>query len=165
MSQANTSTSTYTSADINKVVDNFAADFSMMGQSTGLWTRQEISDLVTDLRIFATNKLLLRVSVLLKDEDGNELKAAVYRVETSATGWRADRPGDALWPKAEGGILKVIVGLSADWDEKTDAQRQGYGLIGSWPVTTEDTSFPGLTRSTGQQYSSRGYGWERDNYT
>ncbi|MBL9080890.1 MAG: hypothetical protein JNK76_03740 [Planctomycetales bacterium] len=169
MSTSLTRTTTFTASDIRKVVDNFAADFSMMGQATGLKTREQIASTVGDLKIFAETGFLTEVTVILKDANGKQIRGAIYKVSESAVGWQSDRPGGNLWPRTPGGALKVVATVKDSWFSKTPEQKtafaQAYGLTGTWPLTDEDTSLSGLTASYAQKYASNGYGMERTNYT
>ena len=159
---------TYTVADIRKVVDNFAADFSMMSQATGLHTRESVASIVSDLKIFAEHSYLVEVTLILYDKAGNKIRAAVYKVAQAATGWVTDRPGNNLWPRTEGGILYVLGTLTNSWAAKTEAERLVFirdrGLNHPWGATDKDTSLSALASSAGQKYASNGYGWQRTNY-
>lgn len=169
MSSIGTQTTTYTVADIRKVVENFAADFSMMSQATGLRSRESVAEIVSDLRVFAEYSYLAQVTLILKDEDGIKIRAALYTVSESASGWTCERPGNNLWPRTPDGSLYVLATMTDAWWSKTDAQKEAFiknrALFGSWPVSSEDNSLGGLNSSSGQKYASRGYGWERTNYT
>jgi len=169
MSLTRTQTTTYTIVDIRKVVDNFAADFSMMAQATGLRSRERVMETVSDLRVFAEIGYLIDVKIILKDRYGIQIRAAVYKVSESAIGWTSDRPGNNLWPRTPDGTLRVVATLSDAWWNMTNLEKEklirNHGLHGSWPLTTEDTSFLGLSSSTGQRYASNGYGWERKNFS
>ena len=159
---------TYTVADIRKVVDNFAADFSMMAQATGLRSRESVALTVSDLKIFAEYGYLVEVTLFLFDKDGNKIRAAVYKVAQSAVGWVSERPGNNLWPKTEGGTLYVLGTLTSAWWSKTEAERSAFvrdrGLNYPWASTDKDTSLNSLAPSAGQKYASNGYGWQRTNY-
>jgi len=169
MSSTGTRTTTYTVADIRKVVENFAADFSMMAQATGLRTRESVAATVADLNVFAEYGYLVSVTLFLLDKDGNKIRVAVYKVSDSAAGWKSDSPGNNLWPKTEGGALWVLGTFSDEWWNKTDAEKEAFvkarGLNSPWSKTDKDTSLNGLTSSAGQKYASNGYGWERTNYS
>lgn len=169
MSSIGTQTTTYTVADIRKVVENFAADFSMMSQATGLRSRENVAGVVYDLRMFAEYGHLVSVTLILKDINGNKIQAALYKVAESATGWVSEQPGNNLWPRTPGGSLYVLATLSSTWWNMTSSGRDAFiknhALHGKWDLTTEDTSLSGLSSSTGQRYASRGYGWERTNYS
>jgi len=168
MSFSTTESITYTVADIRKVVENFAADFSMMAVSTGLRSRDNVANTVSDLQTFAEDGYLIKVTLILKDAVGNKIRGASYQVSESASGWRSDRPGNSLWPRTPGGILWVIADLNSKWTDKTseekDAYRRRRGLHSRWDPTTEDTSLIELTASSGQRYASNAYGWQRTNY-
>ncbi|HEY3783545.1 MAG TPA: hypothetical protein VGL56_20880 [Fimbriimonadaceae bacterium] len=167
MSTTGTSTRTFTVADIRKVVDNFAADFSMMAQSTGLRSRESVALVVSDLKIFAEAGFLVNVALILRDSSGKDIRGAEYVVSNSAAGWNSDRPGNALWPQTPGGSLRVVATLSRDWWDMTEAARveyrSGHGIHSAWGITT-DTTLSGLSATTAQQYASNGYGWQRTNY-
>lgn len=164
-----TQTTTYTVADIRKVVDKFAADFSMMAQATGLRDRDNVAQVVSDLKIFAENGYLEKVNLILRDSSGTQIRAAVYKVSEAAAGWKSDRPGNNLWPRTPGGALDVVATITADWSKKTEAEKKAFitqnKMFGTWPESSEDTSFIGMTKSSGQQYQSNAYGWERTNFT
>ncbi len=169
MSLTGTRTTTYTVADIRKVVENFAADFSMMAQATGLRTRENVAQVVSDLNIFAEYAYLKKVSLFLRDKDGNKLRIAVYDISDSAAGWKSEAPGNNLWPSTPGGSLSVVADLNQSWWNKADTDKAAFikkhGLHFGWEATTQDTSATGLNPSTGQKYASNGYGWARTNYS
>ncbi len=168
MSSTGTQSKTFTSADIKKVVDNFAADFSMMAQATGLRSRESVAETVSDLKTLAALGYLIDVKLILKDANGKQIRASVYKVSEAAVGWVSERPGGNLWPRTPGGSLKVIATLSSAWWGKTADEKatfiDKYGMNSPWDRTDEDTSFSGLQSSQGQRYASNGYGWERTNY-
>ena len=169
MSSTGTRTTTYTVADIRKVVENFAADFSMMAQATGLRTRESVEATVADLNIFAECGYLVSVTLFLLDRNGDKFRVALYKVSDSAAGWKSDSPGNNLWPRTEGGVLWVVGTLSDEWGSKTEAEKESFvktrGLNFPWSRTDKDTSVSGMISSSGQKYASNGYGWERTNYS
>lgn len=162
-------TTTFTVVDIRKVVDKFAADFSMMALATGLRTRESVANTVSDLKILAESRYLVDVKLILKDSVGTQIRAAVYSVSEAATGWKSDRPGNNLWPKTPDGCLKVVATLTKEWWTMPETQKSTFitakGMHSSWTQTDEDTSFSSLAASTGQTYESNGYGWQRTNYS
>jgi len=169
VSSTGTQSTTYTVADVRKVVENFAADFSMMALATGLRSRENVAEVVLDLEVFAEYSYLVEVTLILKDKDGNKMRATVYTVSESATGWKSERPGNNLWPRTPDGTLLVLATLTNAWWSKTDSEKKTFiknrGLHWSWAQTKEDTSLLGLSSSAGQRYASNGYGWERKNYS
>ena len=168
MSFTGSQTKTFTAVDVRKVVANFAADFAMMAQATGLRTHEQVVNTVYDLRIFAEFGYLEGITLILKDASELQLRGAKYTVSTEAVGWVSDRPGNNLWPRTPGGSLKVVGDLGTEWWAKTDAQKQTfiseYGLHSSWSPTAEDTTLAGLVVSQGQRYASNGWGMSRTNF-
>ncbi len=166
---ASTHTTTYTIADIRKVVDNFAADFSMVAQATGLSARDEVARVVNDLKIFAEYGYITDVKLLLLDASGATIRGARYDVSTSAVGWTSDRPGNNIWPHTPGGKLSVVASFTNAWWDKSEAEKKSFqhatGLNSIWVRSTQDCSFSGLRASSAQRYASNGYGWQRANYT
>ena len=156
-------------ADIRRVVDNFAADFSMVGQATGLASRDVVSRTVSDLKIFAEYGYITEVNLILRDAQGITVRAAKYKVSTAAIGWPNDRPGSNIWPRTATGSLAVVATFTNGWWDKPDAQKEAFksatGLNSIWVRSSIDTSFAGMTATFAQQYSSNGYGWQRTNYS
>lgn len=169
MSSIGTNTTTYTKADIRKVVDLFAADYSMQGQATGLRTRETIAENVFDLKVFAEYGYLIDVNLILQDSNGNPVRAALYKVAESAIGWTSDRPGNNLWPRTPDGALTLIATFTEAWWNKTPAEKESFifvnGLNDKWPLVSKAISFEGLSASQGQRYASNGYGWQRTNFS
>jgi hypothetical protein len=97
------------------------------------------------------------------------IRGVLYRVSESASGWTSEQPGNNLWPKTLGGSLNVVATMSSTWWSKTDSQKTAFiannELNGTWPVSKENESLDSLNSSAGQKYASRGYGWERTNYS
>lgn len=163
-----TQTRTYTLADIRRVLADFAADFAMIGQATGLRSRQSVAATVGDLVGFAGAGYLLAVDVILWDASGRKLRAAKYTVSTSAVGWTSQRPGNNLWPRTTGGRLQVIATLSSDWWTLSEAAKAAvyktWGIAGPWSRTTTDTSHYGMTAAVDRRYASNGFGVEKTVY-
>ena len=168
MNSSGTQTQTFTIADIRKVVENFAADLSMMAQFTGIHSREYVLKTVFDLNFFAECRYLLQVMVMLKDKHGNKINAAIYKTSESAIGWTCERPGNNRWPRTPDGALLVIATMTKAWNDKTGAEKEAFckenRLNWVWVSTTQDITLVGLRPSAGQKYSSSGYGWERTNY-
>lgn len=168
MSTTGTQTQTYTVVDIRKVLDHFAADFTMISQATGLWSSTSVSTTVSDLKQFAEAGYLTRVNLILKDKAGTVIKAAVFKISNAAVGWTSERPGNNLWPRTPDGTLNLVADLNQKWWDLQDAGRESFittrALNSKWPVSSEDTSYLGLTSSSGQRYASNGYGMQRQNF-
>lgn len=168
MSTTGTQTNTFTTADIRKVIEHFAADFSMMVQFTGLLSRDYVTKVAHDLNVFADHKYVTEVKLMLKDKDGNKLNAAVYKISEAAAGWTCERPGNNNWPRTPDGALLVIGSMTQVWRAKTEAEkaafRQKHGVNWPWDPTTQDVSVLGMTTTAGQTYVSNGFGIQRTNY-
>jgi hypothetical protein len=168
MSTTGTLTNTFTTADIRKVIEHFAADFSMMVLFTGLHSREYVTKVAHDLNVFADFRCITEVKLMLKDKVGNKLNASVYKISEAATGWTCERPGNNNWPRTPDGTLLVIGTMTQTWHVKTDAEkaafRQKQGLNWPWNPTTQDVSVLGMTATAGQTYASNGYGIQRTNY-
>ena len=162
MSFSATSTSTYTTADVAKVVDRFAADLGMAAQSTGLMPASEVADFVADVKLLAQRGYIKRVDIVLKDSVRAPVRVAKYEVSTDAAFWSADRPGDMLWPRSDGS-LDVIVKYSGAWSDLGDATKQRVRdeCRISWTPTSVDTAYPGMISRPGRRYASNAYGLER----
>lgn len=168
MSTSGTQTTTYSVVDIRKVVDCFAADFSMKGQATGLRSRESVAETVSDLKVLAESGYLIDVQLILKDAAGAEIRGTVYTVSENAVGWTAERPGNNLWPRTPGGTLKVIATLTQAWWDMTKTAKDSFisrnAMNSRWDLVTDGTSLSHLSSSAGQRYASNGYGWQRTNY-
>lgn len=159
--------STYTIADVAKVVDRFAADLHMVAQSTGLMSTAKAKDYAADVKVLAQRGYIYRVDIVLSDVSGNIIKAASYTTSTDASGWTSDRPGNSLWPRTPGGTLDVLIFRSAEWLALTSGQQcafeSTYCNIG-WSPSDIDASYPGLVGSYDRRYSSNAFGMERTLY-
>lgn len=160
MSSSGTDSTTFTTADIGKVFDCFAADYDMVAQSTGLKTRDYVKRIAEDVKTMARNGYLNEVNICLENENGEIIRAAKYEVSTDASLWTSQRPGNNLWPRTPGGSLNVITSYSSKWKSLTDAQKASFRsqLKESWVSTNIDISFPTLSRSHDRDYASNGYG-------
>ena len=166
MSQSYTTLETFTTADVGKVLDCFAADFDGMGQSTGLRTREDTKAVAADIKLMAQCAYLSEVSVYLKDADGRTIRAAKYQVTTSAGLLTASRPGNYLWPRIPNGELGVVVTHNDTWLSESAHRRAAFrqGLNRSWGPASIDTSFPTLTRQFDRSYVSNGFGLMKSVY-
>jgi hypothetical protein len=152
---------------MSRVFDNFAADFDMMAQSTGLRSRENVKDTCEDIRAMAVRGYLQEVNVYLRDADGEIIRAAKYEISTNAGLWSSQRPGNGLWPRLPGGQLNVHVTYGPTWWELPEADRQVFRktLRRNWGTANLDTSFPMLTRYADRDYVSNGYGLRKTIFT
>ena len=166
MSYTESLTQTYTTADIGKVIDCFAADLDMTSQSTGLLTRELVKKYASDVKAKAQNGYLLEANIVLKDATGKIIRAAKYEVSTDAANLTASRPGNNRWPATPGGELSIVLHSSQKWQNLTASQQAAFNetLSTSWVSSNTDTSFPSLTRSVDRNYVSNGWGVTKSVY-
>ena len=151
MSTTGTQTKTYTKAeDPQQHAENFAADYVMIADFTGLRLPQKVEESIVDLRQFAEDDYLDSVTLYLLDKDGNPLKkVAHYRISGIAVGWQTSMPGNNLWIAPEGGSLKLVATLSDSWWTKPDEAKgtylQSHGFHSSWSKTQKEISLAGLS--------------------
>jgi hypothetical protein len=154
---------TYTVADIKRVVDRFAADYAMIGQATGLRTREQVAKIISEIKIYAEAEYLHEIDITLFDAAGKELQAAQYRISEAATGWTNQQPGNNMWPATPGGSLRVTISMNRKWYALTQAQQDEFdrrqGL--AWPARPTDLTHQGLVRQFDRRYVSNGYGMEK----
>jgi hypothetical protein len=162
-----TVSSTYSTVDVGKVVDQFTADFHMLGASTGLASEQRARDVGHDVKLMAKRGYIDRVDIVLLNVAGKEIRAAKYSVSTDAGLWTTDRPGNNLWPRQVGGSLRVVVSYTSEWQALAVDARQRFHVDEcelSWGPSSIDTTYPGLVGRFDRRYASNAYGMERTLY-
>jgi hypothetical protein len=159
-------THTYTIVDIRRVLDNFAADFAMIAQATGLRTRDNVDDVVADLKSLAERDYLQEIHLTLYSATGVEIKAARYTISTTAEGWATRLPGNNLWPRTPGGELAVGIRHSQKFMNLDEDSRIGFfrQLRRAWGATDMDFSHNRLISSFDRRYASNGWGLEKRVY-
>lgn len=167
MTYSFTTTSTFTTTDVKRVIDYFTADFDMIAQSTGLRTRENVQQIASDIRKMAEAGYLEEVNLYLVDGAGITRRAAKYVVTESASLWSSDKPSKNLWPQYPGGQLMVHVTYNSSWSSLTLVQRLAFQATYSstWGYETLDTTFPMLMQSSNQKYSSNSYGLAKTTFT
>lgn len=155
---------TFTVADIKKVVDRFAADYMMIGQATGLHSREAVDKNVADIKIYAEAGYLHEIDITLFDPAGKELHAVQYKVSDAAGGWMNQQPGNNMWPATPGGKLRIILIMNKKWIDLGRAQQDEFerrrGLV--WPNSTTDLTHQTLAKQFDRRYVSNGYGMEKN---
>lgn len=162
MSATTTQTYTYTTVDIEKVVRRFGADILMIAQSTGAITEAKAREYAHDVEALAKRGYLLRADVTLLDGT-REVKAATYEVNTSAGDLTTSRPGGVMWPRMPLGHLRIVLHYTADYDDAATEEMKRVLQI-HWSPTNADTSHATLTRQSGRDYVSNGYGLQRTDF-
>lgn len=162
MSQTKTASATYTTTDIENVVKRVRADIAMIADSTGVWTPQKAADYSHDVEVLAKAGYLAWVDVTLL-QNGVELKAARFDVDTDAGSLSTSRPGGVLWPRVAGAELRIVISYT---DAYTSAAREATRskLKIGWTPSSADTSHSGLSSSGGRNYVSSTYGMQRKDW-
>lgn len=164
---ATTYSVTYTIADVRRVFDQFAADYDMAAQSTGLVSDDHVTKVVHDVKALAEAGHLWRVDMVLRDSSGETARAQRYDVSTEASLWSAERPGNSLWPRIVYGNLRIVIFFTQRWRDLSDVARALFqrNLHLGWSDTDIDTAYPGLIGRADRRYVSNAYGLERTTYT
>lgn len=166
MAMTGTHTTSYTTADVGRVLDSFVTDFDGIAQSTGLRTREDVKEVGGDVKLMASRGYLHEVNLCLLNVGGATIRAAKYTVNTSAGVLTASRPGNYLWPRTPGGSLTVVVSYSDLWKSATQRLKEAFAreLNRRWTTSGIDTSFPTLRATADRNYVSNGYGLQRSTY-
>lgn len=162
-----TYTGTYTVVDVRRVFDQFAADYDMAAQSTGLVSDEDVTRVVHDVKAFAEKGYIWRVDIVLRDKNGVTIRAQRYVISTNASLWSVQRPGNSMWPRTPGGILTVVVFWTAKWrplSAETELFRLLILLL-PWPNIDIDTGYPSMRGQVDRRYASNAYGLERTTFT
>lgn len=159
MSQTGTKTGTFTVADIEKVVTRVRADLMMIADSTGGWTPAKAQDYAHDVEALAKAGHLKHVDVTLFD-DGVEVYATRFVINTSASGWASSRPGGVRWPRVGTPYLRIILSYDASYTSAARETMKPKLKIG-WVTSHEDTSHTALSSAGGRDYASNSYGIQR----
>jgi hypothetical protein len=162
-----TFSSTYSTVDVGKVVDQFTADFHMLGASTGLASEQRVRDVGHDVKLMAQRGYIDRVDIVLLNGTGKEVRAVKYSVSTDAGLWTSDRPGNNLWPRQVAGSLNIVVSYTATWYALSADTRQRFHTDEChrpWGPSSIDTTYPELVGRFDRRYASNAYGMERTLY-
>jgi hypothetical protein len=156
-------TATYSVADIKRVLDNFAAEFTMISQATGLRTREYVESMVSDLKVFAEREYISHIHLILYDNAGKELRAARYTLSDVAQNWAHQNPGNNLWPRTPGGDLRLYVSWTQKYLGLSETALAGMNqrLNISWQRVSIDLSHPGLVSQFDRRFASNGYGMEK----
>lgn len=164
MSGSYTKSSSYTIADIEKVVRRFSTDLLMIAESTNAITKDRAKSIAHDVECLIKNDYLKSIDITLLDAFGNELRAVKYHVKTDAGSLGCSRPGGVLWPKTPDGEIRIVVYYNTTYTESAkDAMRKNLEL--DWGTTFVDTSHSSLNIGTGRDYESNGFGMQRKDFT
>lgn len=157
------STSTYTVADVEKVMRSVKADLIMIAGATKAITEGDAANYAHDIEVLTKNNHLKSADVTLMSGT-SEVRAIRYEFQTEgATG--TERPGGVLWPltpKDKGGWIRIQLQPT---DSSSPEKRRALPLKISWKPSSTDTSHKDLTCSAGRGYSSNGFGTSRKDFS
>jgi hypothetical protein len=157
------STSTYTVADVEKVMRSVKADLIMIANTTKAMTEDVAANYAHDIEVLAKKNHLKFADVTLMNGSA-EVRAIKYKFQTEgATG--TERPGGVLWPltpKDKGGRIRIHLRYT---DSSSAETRAELPLKVSWVPASTDASHKDLTSSAGRGYSSNGYGTNREDFS
>lgn len=157
------STSTYTVADIEKVMRSVKADLIIIATTTKAMTETDAANYANDIEVLAKKNHLEYADVTLMD-GSSEVRAIKYEFQTEgATG--SERPGGVTWPlipKDQGGSIRIHLRYTAS---STAEKRAELPLKISWVPSSTDTSHKDLNTSAGRGYSSNGFGTNRKDFS
>lgn len=162
MSYTETTSYTYTVADIETVMRRFSADIVMIAQSSGAITEEKAREYAYDAEMLAKNDYLKKVDVTLLG-GGVEQRAACYDVNTASGDLATSRPGGVLWPRVPNAYLRIILSYTDVYTTVAREKMRGKLKI-AWTPTSVDTSHATLSSSGGRDYVSNGWGLQRRDY-
>lgn len=166
MSESDSYSESFSTADIVKVANRFGADLVMLAQSSEAMDATRAADVIEDIKLFAKEQYINRISVILEDADGDQLRARRYEVSTDASLWSPDRPGNNIWPKTPAGEISLVIHYVNAWDSLGDVAKRNFKskLKRPWGPTDKDTSFSSMSNTGSRRYSSNSYGLERTDF-
>lgn len=170
MYNTQTNTNTYTVVDIRKTFENCEADIRTIARRTGKWSTNYVDDLLHDIIKLAENYYLNTVDIaLLRNSDNKVLRASKFEINEDGNSTDSDRSGrNNDWQNIDNTYLTVILSYSSKWHSLTSQQKRDFqnnnNFKVSWSSTSIDNSFPHLSSSNAQLYSSKGYELQKTNY-
>lgn len=152
---------TYSVADVENVVRNFAADFRMIAESSGTWSRSKVDLNVEDVTYLAKQKYIEFIDITLLNGLVEE-KAVRYIVNEDSGELEVGRPGGVRWPRIDGARLRMVVRPTKKW-ATTPPDRSKLNT--NWSDSSEDISHATLAASAGRNFTSSVYGFQRTDYS
>lgn len=157
-----TATSTYSAADVENVFRRFRADILMIADSSGAITRQKAEDYAHDAEYLATRKFLKKIDVTLMVGE-QEQRALQYDVNEKAGGIGTSRPGGVMWPRLQGGWIRIILTYTSAYTLEA-RQAASSKLKVNWVSSSASTQHLSLTASGGRDYTSNAFGLQRKDF-
>lgn len=163
MSSTATSSYTYTTTDVEKVVRRLRADLTMIAQNTGAISENEAREYAEDIEALAKRGFLKKVDLTLLS-DGKEVKAAVYTVNDQGGDLTAAAPGGVTWPRVNAPYLRIVLSHTPAYTaQEKEAMRPRLNI--NWTPTSVDLSHSNLTAVGGRDYMSNGWAMQRKDYS
>lgn len=161
-SYSSTETTTYTVADVEKVVSSIKADLMMIAGSTKAMTEDVAKNYAYDIELLAKKNYLNKVDVTLMSAAEKEIVAVKYQFQNEgASGTR--RPGGVLWPATPDGKIRIVLSpTDSYWAELEQVAKMPLKI--SWGSTSADISHTNLSISGERGYSSNGFGVNRNDF-
>lgn len=157
-----TATSTYSAVDVANVFRRFRSDILMIADSSGAVTRQKAEDYAHDAEYLTTRKFLKKIDLTLMVGE-REHRALQYDVNEAAGGIDTSRPGGVMWPRLQGGWIRIIFTYTPAY---TPEARQAAisKLKVNWTSNSASTQHLSLTASSGRDYTSNAFGLQRKDF-
>jgi hypothetical protein len=162
MTYTDTATDTYTVLDIEIVMRRFLADIVMIAQSSGAITEAKAREYAHDVEVLAKNGYLRKADLTLFSA-GQEVAATQYGVNTASGELTMSRPGGVRWPRAVNADFRIVLYHTETYDDAA-RERLRYKLKIGWSATNADTSHATLNRAGGRDYTSNGWGLQRQDF-
>lgn len=160
--ETTTTTQTYTTVDIERVVRRFKADLVMIASSSGAITEATARDYAHDVEVLAKEGFLSTVDITLLSY-WTEVRAVTYVVNTSAGELTTSRPGGVKWPRVHSPELRIVLSYTSNYDAEARESMRKHLKVG-WVPTLADTSHTTLQRFAGRDYVSSGWGMQRTDF-
>lgn len=157
-----TETSTYSASDVENVFRRFRADILMIADSSGAVSRQRAEDYAHDAEYLAARKFLKKIDVTLMVGD-QEHRAVQYDVKEEAGGIGTSRPGGVMWPRLQGGWIRIILTYTSAYTSEARQSAESKLRVG-WTPSSASTQHLSLTASGGRDYTSKAFGLQRKDF-
>jgi len=158
----NTYTTTYTTTDIRRVFENFAADLRMLVLRTGDKSFAWADNVAHDITLLAICGYVKELHIQCL-QFGAVTNAHKYTIEMEID-WDNQRPGGNNWPRES--ELRILWSSSGEWGALTDSEKASIEnrLRMRWGLANFSTDYSHLREVGERSYSSNAYGLKRQTY-
>lgn len=153
-------------SETQKLYKLIAADFKIVANKTGLWTKENCENHLHDIKIMLENDFLEKISLILDKPVGYPIKAKQYHIGTTSR-TRNDRPGNIDWEEGDGDRLHVVVSYSKIWMSKLELEQFTFKKNNfkiNWGPVNIDLNFPHLRGDITKMYSTGENGIDRKDF-